>query len=134
MVRKQRRQLLRPLQRFSHQRRLVVGRVKMGLNKLYGAVKTVKGLGTMYKHARQLKRSPLSLMRVLSIVFYIVLTIVQKKQKVKMVAPRNFRPLSGIGHLVVEYVNCYSLKKGVRNLKFFTTLVLQRYVIVTCFI
>ena len=46
--------------------------VKIELNQLYGAVETVKGLGIMRKHIKQLKGSFLSQIRVLSIFFQIV--------------------------------------------------------------
>src|SRR5438876_493108 len=101
MVREQRRQLLRPLQHFSHQRRLVVGRVKIGLNELYGAVGTVGGQGIMREHARQIQQNILSLRRVLSIYFQIVLMMVQTIQKVEMVAPRDFESLGGLSRSVV---------------------------------
>ena len=76
----------------------------MELNELYGAVGTVGGQGIMREHARQIQQNLLSLRRVLSIYFQIVLMMVQTIQKVEMVAPRNFRPLDGVGHSMVEYV------------------------------
>src|SRR5205809_7600566 len=74
-------------------KKLIVGRVKIGLNELYSAVGTVGGQGIMREHARQIQQNLLSQRRVLSIYFQIVLMMVQTIQKVEMVAPRNFDPL-----------------------------------------
>ena len=82
-------------------KKLVVGRVKIGLNELYSAVGTVGGQGIMREHARQIQQNFLSLRRVLSIYFQIVLIIVQTIQKVKIVALRNFSLLSSLAYLVV---------------------------------
>ena len=76
-------------------------RVKIGLNELYGAVGTVGGQGIMREHARQIQQNLLSLRRVLSIYFHIVLMIVQTIQKVEIVALRNFKSLSGLSRSVV---------------------------------
>ena len=82
-----------------------MGMVKRGLNQLYGAMETVEGLGTTRERVRWMQQSLLSLKRVLSIYFQIVLMIVQTIQKVEMVAPSIFVPGDGVSRVMVEYVN-----------------------------
>ena len=55
----------------------------------------------MREHARQIQQNILSLRRVLSIYFQIVLMMVQTIQKVEMVAPRDFESLGGLSRSVV---------------------------------
>ena len=95
----------------------MVGRVKTRLNQLYSAVETVEGLDTMREHTRQIQQNLLSLRRVLSIYFQIVLIMVRTIQKVEIVAPRHFVPLGGVYHSVVEYVNRIKFSKGIATIK-----------------
>ena len=46
--------------------------VKIELNQLYSAIETIKGLGIIRKHIKQLKGSLLSQIQILSIFFQIV--------------------------------------------------------------
>ena len=55
----------------------------------------------MREHARQIQQKILSLRRVLSIYFQIVLIIVQTIQKVEIVALRDFKSLGGLSRSVV---------------------------------
>ena len=81
-----------------------MGMVKRGLNQLYGAVETVEGLGTTRERVRQMQQSLLSLRRVLSIFFQIVLVVIMIIRHHELVVPRKNRPLSDVGHSVIEYV------------------------------
>ena len=72
---------------------------------------TVGGQGVVREHTRQIQQNLLSLRRVLSIYFQIVLITVQTIQKVEMVAPRDFNPLGGLTHSVVEYVSIFKCLK-----------------------
>ena len=76
----------------------------MKLNKLYSAVGTIGGQGIIREYARQIQQNLLSLRRVLSIYFQIVLIMVRTIQKVKMVALRNFKSLGSLSRSVIQYV------------------------------
>jgi len=82
--------------------------VKIGHQRLNVAVGSVARLGTMHKHVRRIESLLLSLRRVLSIYFQIVLVVMMRIASLGLVVPRNYRTLGGVGHSVMEYVK----KKG----------------------
>ena len=78
--------------------------VRIGYQQLNVAVGSAARLGTTREHVRRIESLLLSLRRVLSIYFQIVLVIIMRISLLKLVVPRNYRTLSGVGHLVMEYV------------------------------
>jgi len=61
-------------------------------------------LGTTREHIRRIESLFLSLRRVLSIYFQIVLVVIIRIPSLELVVPRNYRTLGNVGHLVMEYV------------------------------
>jgi hypothetical protein len=61
-------------------------------------------LGIMREHTRRIESLLLSLRRVLSIYFWMVLVVIIRIPLLELVMLRNYRTLSNIGHLVIEYV------------------------------
>jgi hypothetical protein len=84
---------------------VVVVIVRIGYQQLNIAVGSVARLGTTREYIRRIKSLLLSLRRVLSIYFQIVLVMIMRILLLKLVVPRNYRTLSGVGHSVMEYVN-----------------------------
>jgi hypothetical protein len=58
----------------------------------------------MRKHVRRIESLLLSLRRVLSIYFRMVLVVIIRILLLELVILRNYRTLGDIGHLVMEYV------------------------------
>ena len=61
-------------------------------------------LGTIRKHIRRIESLLLSLRRVLSIYFRMVLVVIIRISLLELVILRNYRTLGNVGHLVIEYV------------------------------
>jgi hypothetical protein len=61
-------------------------------------------LGTTREHIRRIKSLLLSLRQVLSIYFQIVLVVIIRILSLELVILRNYQTLSGVRHLVVEYI------------------------------
>ena len=59
-------------------------------------------LGTTRKYIRRTESLLLSLKRVLSIYFQIVLVVIMRIPLLEFVVPRNYRTLGGVGHSVME--------------------------------
>ena len=72
---------------------------------------TVGGQGIIREHARQIQQNLLSLRRVLSIYFQIVLMMVRTIQKVEIVAPSIFDQGDGVTRVMVEYVSTFIFSK-----------------------
>jgi len=83
----------------------VVVMVKIGHQRLNVAVGSAARLGTIRKHVRRIESLLLSLRRVLSIYFQIVLVVMMRIASLELVVPRNYRTLGGVGHSVMEYVS-----------------------------
>ena len=64
-------------------------------------------LGTMREHVRRIESLLLSLRRVLSIYFRMVLVVIMRISLLELVMPRNYRTLGDVGHSVMEYVILY---------------------------
>ena len=62
-------------------------------------------LGIIREHIRRIESLLLSLRRVLSIYFRMVLVVIMRIPLLELVMPRNYRTLGDVGHLVMEYVN-----------------------------
>jgi len=82
----------------------VVVMVKIGHQRLNVAVGSAARLGTMREHVRRIESLLLSLRRVLSIYFQIVLVVMMRIASLELVVPRNYRTLGGVGYSVMEYV------------------------------
>ena len=82
--------------------------VRIGYQRLNVAVGSAARLGTTPERVRRIESLLLSLRRVLSIYFQMVLVVIMRIPSLELVVPRNYRTLGGVGHSVVEYVNSYS--------------------------
>jgi len=82
----------------------VVVIVKIGHQRLNVAIGSAARLGIMREHVRRIESLLLSLRRVLSIYFQIVLVVIIRIALLELVVPRNYRTLGGVGHSVIEYV------------------------------
>ena len=78
--------------------------VRIGHQRLNVAVGSVVRLGTTREHVRRIESLLLSLRRVLSIYFQIVLVVIMRISLLELVVPRNYRTLGDVGHSVMEYV------------------------------
>jgi hypothetical protein len=58
----------------------------------------------MRKHIRRIESLLLSLRRVLSIYFQMVLVVIMRIPLLELVMPRNYRILGNVGHSVMEYI------------------------------
>ena len=79
--------------------------VRIRYQQLNVAVGSAARLGIIHKHIRRIKSLLLSLRRVLSIYFRIVLVVIMMIPLFKLVLPRNYWTLGDVGHSVMEYVN-----------------------------
>jgi hypothetical protein len=61
-------------------------------------------LGITYKYIKRIKSLFLSLRRVFSIYFQIVLVVIMRILLLELVILRDYWTLGGVGHSVVEYV------------------------------
>ena len=61
-------------------------------------------LGIIREHVRRIESLLLSLRRVLSIYFRMVLVVIMRIPLLELVMLRNYRTLGNVGHLVIEYV------------------------------
>ena len=78
--------------------------VRIGHLRLNVAVGSVARLGTTPERVRRIESLLLSLRRVLSIYFQMVLVVIMRIPSLELVVPRNYRTLGSVGHSVVEYV------------------------------
>ena len=78
--------------------------VKIRHQRLNVAVESAVRLGIMREHVRRIESLLLSLRRVLSIYFRMVLVVIIRILLLKLVMPRNYWTLGNVGHLVMEYV------------------------------
>jgi hypothetical protein len=62
-------------------------------------------LGIIRKHVRRIESLLLSLRRVLSIYFWMVLVVIIRIPLLELVILRNYQTFSNVGHLVIEYVS-----------------------------
>ena len=67
-------------------------------------------LGITREHIRRIESLLLSLRRVLSIHFQIVLVVIMRISLLELVVPRNYRTLGGVGHSVMEYVRALAYR------------------------
>ena len=65
---------------------------------------SVVRLGIKREHVRRIESLLLSLRRVLSIYFRMVLVVIMRIPLLELVMPRNYRTLGDVGHSVMEYV------------------------------
>ena len=79
--------------------------VKIGHQRLNVAVGSAARLGITREHIRRIESLLLSLRRVLSIYFQIVLVVIIRIPSLKLVVPRNYWTLGDVGHSVMEYVS-----------------------------
>ena len=61
-------------------------------------------MGTIHKYIRRIESLLLSLRRVLSIYFRMVLVVIIRIPLLELVMLRNYRTLGDVGHSVMEYV------------------------------
>ena len=78
--------------------------VRIRHQRLNVAVGSAVRLGTIREHIRRIESLLLSLRRVLSIYFQMVLVVIIRISLLELVMPRNYRTLGDIGHSVMEYV------------------------------
>jgi hypothetical protein len=78
--------------------------VRIRHQRLNVAVGSAARLGTMREHVRRIESLLLSLRRVLSIYFRMVLVVIMRIPLLELVMPRNYRTLGDVGHSVMEYV------------------------------
>jgi hypothetical protein len=81
--------------------------VRIRHQRLNVAIGSAARLGIMREHIRRIESLLLSLRRVLSIYFRMVLVVIIRILLLKLVMPRNYQTLGDIGHLVIEYVIRY---------------------------
>ena len=86
---------------------MVVIIVKRGHLWLNITVGSIVRLGIIYKYIKRIGSLPLSLKRVLSIFFKIVLVVIIRIPLLELVVARNYWTLGDVGHLVMEYVTCF---------------------------
>ena len=86
---------------------MVVVIVRIGYQRLNVAVGSAARLGTTREHIRRIESLLLSLRRVLSIYFRMVLVVIMRISLLELVMPRNYRTLGNVGHSVMEYVILY---------------------------
>ena len=86
---------------------MVVVIVKIRHQRLNVAVGSAVRLGIIREHVRRIESLLLSLRRVLSIYFRMVLVVIIRISLLKLVMLRNYRTLGDVGHSVMEYVIAY---------------------------
>ena len=79
--------------------------VRIRHQRLNVAVGSAVRLGIMHKYIRRIESLLLSLRRVLSIYFRIVLVVIMRILLLELVMPRNYQTLGDVRHLVMEYIN-----------------------------
>jgi hypothetical protein len=82
--------------------------VRIRHQRLNVAVGSVARLGIIHEHIRRIESLLLSLRRVLSIYFQMVLVVIMRILLLKLVMLRNYRTLGDVGHSVMEYVSRYN--------------------------
>ena len=79
--------------------------VRIRHQQLNVAMGSAARLGIIREHIRRIESLLLSLRRVLSIYFRMVLVVIMRIPLLELVMPRNYRTLGDVGHSVMEYVN-----------------------------
>jgi len=85
----------------------VVMMVRIGHQRLNVAVGSIARLGITHKHVRRIKSLLLSLRRVLSIYFQIVLIVIMRILLFELVILKNYRILGDVRHSVIKYISFY---------------------------
>ena len=83
---------------------MVVVIVRIGHQRLNVAVGSAARLGITREHIRRIESLLISLRRVHSIYFRMVLVVIMRIPSLELVMLRNYWTLGDVGHLVMEYV------------------------------
>ena len=79
--------------------------VRIRHQRLNVTVGSAARLGIIREYVRRIESLLLSLRRVLSIYFRMVLVVIIRIPLLKLVMLRNYRTLGNVGHSVIEYIN-----------------------------
>ena len=83
--------------------------VRIGYQRLNVAIGSAARLGITCEHVKRIESLLLSLRRVLSIYFQMILVVIMRILLLELVILRNYRTLSGVGHSVIKYIISESL-------------------------